>query len=641
MKKTNLDTTNSSFSAVLTAIQHNDLTSLKLLTSKNRGQRDAEGQTALMHAALLGNIAACKILGPIQSGYSDNMGCTALMFAAERGHLEIVKGLLNREARMQDGNGVTALMLSARGGHLACAQELAPHETTMTDRSHGTALMSAALYGHSDIVRLLLQKEAGVQTIDGVSALMVAAQSGDLATCRLLLEKEARLQTRNGWTALAFACKEKNYLAVQLLKSKEAGLCDKNGVTSLMRAARSGCVQSVECLLKLEANHRDKRGRTALMYAATAGNVACAKMLATYEAGQQDNQGVTALMIAGDKNNVDIVTLLLTSESFLITKQGDTALTYGNIPHYVPVLNTLKNHLIITGETVNLKTIKKRTVITYRKLNAEMPALLPFFDEFCILIMENLADNSSFYVDTALSNCLSELDNLLAIDPEEGACAICLDSLPSIVYLPCRHLSICELCNNLLRDKKCPLCTTPISSFFSLNYSLSSNELQKQPSSVLPQPKPQLKQNQKFKQLPDARTSVRAPPTRAQPQQNTRKPQHMQKQRVFSRTFEELDKEKIPGGHFLQRGLIRAVIDDYEEQQKQLTHNRQPPTIPVQQQTNESPFIIKKGKTAFEQLLEGEVDLNNWPVSSRQGISAEEKLTLSYQTNSYKSRYRH
>lgn len=633
MKRANPNTIHSSFAAVLEAIRRSDLATLRTLVGKNGRQRDAEGQTALMHAALLGNVAACKLLIPLQAGCTDDTGCTALMFAAERGHLEIVKGLLDREARMQDGNGVTALMLAARGGHLACAQELIPHEAKMTDRSRGTALMSAALCGHSDIVKLLLQTEACVQTVDGVSALMVAAQGGDLATCKLLLEKEARLQTRNGWTALAFACKEKNYLAVQLLKNKEAGLCDKNGTTSLMRAARAGCVQSVECLLKSEANRRDKRGRTALMYAASAGTVACAKMLAAYEAGQQDKQGVTALMIAGDKNNVDIVTLLLASESSLVTKQGATALTYGNIPHYAPILNTLKHHLIVMGGAIDVTQIKKRTVIAYRKLNTEMPALLAFFDRFCALIMEALEDDSSSYVDTALSDCLLELDDLLAIDPEEGSCAICLDSLPSVVYLPCKHLSICELCNNLLRDKKCPLCTTPISSFFLLNYDLSSDNQQQTVSSTTPVSKP--------KRPTNVHSSMQAS-TRVHPATTTRSERG---QKVRARTFQELDREKIPGGHFLQRGLIRAIIDDYEEQQQQqqqqqLLRNQRPSTMSTVQQTNDSPFVIRRGKTAFEQLIEGEMDLNEWPGGG-QGGSSRGGPTLDCQGDRYRPRYRH
>lgn len=605
MKKANPIANRPSFAGILEAIRHNDLVTLKTLISKSGVQRDAEGQTALMHAAFLGNDAACKLLLPLQAGCIDNMGCTALMFAAERGHLQIVKGLLSHEVRMQDGNGVTALMLAARGGHLACVQELIPYESTLTDRSHGTALMSAALCGHSDIVRLLLQKEARVQTVEGVSALMVAAQGGDLATCRLLLEKEAGLQTRNGWTALAFACREKNYLVVQLLKSKEAGFCDKNGTTSLMRAARAGCTQSVECLLKAEANRQDKRGRTALMYAANAGNMECAKMLATYEAGQQDKQGVTALMMAGDKNNVEIVTLLLASESSLTTKQGATALTYGNIPHYTPILNTLKHYFIITGGAIDVKKIKRRTVIAYRKIHAEMPALLSFFDRFCALIMENLTDSSA-YVDTVLSDCLLELDDLLAIDLDEGSCAICLDSLPSIVYLPCRHLSICELCNNLLHDRKCPLCTTPITSFFSLNYDLPSNKPQQPASPVAPPPK--------SKQLSSTRSSV----TSSSHAYTGPVKRSGRDHRIRARTFQELDAETVPGGHFLQRGLIRAIIDDCEEQQQQLLRNCRPSAMPTAPQTNDSPVIIRRGKTAFEQLMDGEMDLNMWPGSSVQ-----------------------
>jgi chromosome segregation ATPase len=43
-------------------------------------------------------------------------------------------------------------------------------------------------------------------------------------------------------------------------------------------------------------------------------------------------------------------------------------------------------------------------------------------------------------------------------------CVICLDRAPSVVYLPCGHLSTCQRCDAGLREQHCPKCRQKIQS---------------------------------------------------------------------------------------------------------------------------------------------------------------------------------
>jgi len=42
-----------------------------------------------------------------------------------------------------------------------------------------------------------------------------------------------------------------------------------------------------------------------------------------------------------------------------------------------------------------------------------------------------------------------------------GACVICMDNLANVVCLPCKHLAICEYCEQHQNVQHCPICRTP------------------------------------------------------------------------------------------------------------------------------------------------------------------------------------
>lgn len=44
-------------------------------------------------------------------------------------------------------------------------------------------------------------------------------------------------------------------------------------------------------------------------------------------------------------------------------------------------------------------------------------------------------------------------------DPE---CVICLDGIKTLVFIPCGHFCVCDICYNSLKKKDCPMCRAHI-----------------------------------------------------------------------------------------------------------------------------------------------------------------------------------
>ena len=147
-------------------------------TGADTGFKDADGQTALHHAAKNGHEAAVRVL--IDKGLDisakDNLGRTALHNVASMGKTGLVKILLSRGAE-----------LDATGG------------------SGGTPLFRAAENGKHSVVRLLLENGADgdLTSYLNQSPLHLAASNGHIEAVRVLLEFNVNRGTKEllGWTA--------------------------------------------------------------------------------------------------------------------------------------------------------------------------------------------------------------------------------------------------------------------------------------------------------------------------------------------------------------------------------------------------------------------------------------------------------
>ena len=317
-------------------------------------ESEALSWTPLMCAAFTGDIEIAK-RHLSDKNKKNSKSETALMIAARAGHEDIVE-LLDQT----DEKGVTALMRAAIKGDVGTVKALIPLQkgkkmrgnvviNELEMRSGGTALMWAAAYGYAGVVRLLMEHEGGMENKDGWPALMFAEQCGrsnerhgepsvDYLKCvKLLMEREGKISgwtafiyaahrgnvnavrnnlhtqgTRDvgGWTGLMYAAVQGHRKVVELLVKHQGGIQNNSHQTALMWAARNGHLECVKLLLEKEGCMQNDRGWTALMNAAWSGHLECARLLAEKEKGMRNIGGETACAIAKRRRHFSIVDLL-------------------------------------------------------------------------------------------------------------------------------------------------------------------------------------------------------------------------------------------------------------------------------------------------------------------------------------------
>lgn len=335
--------------------------------------------TRLHAAAKAGDVGLVRELTEALYGVRDAEGRTALMHAAIHGHEACVQQLLGHESRLRDGEGRTALMYAVIEGHQRCVRLLAGHETRLLDVAGRSALMYALLHRRTGYVSLLLQ-ESRLQTTrgfdeyrPGTTALMIAARLGQLQAVQALRGLEGLDEGKRAWkdvegrTALTHALEGAKLLhrgsdeyerivsmleglegpnkgeeeapsskgpelkldLKQELKQKaerEVESAGNAGMTEMMHAAYRGDEEAVARLLKREKRKRSRYGWTALMFATAAGHAPLVELLRPYEARMRDVNGWTALMLAAELGDVECVRLLLPTEAELCASDGTTPL---------------------------------------------------------------------------------------------------------------------------------------------------------------------------------------------------------------------------------------------------------------------------------------------------------------------------
>jgi ankyrin repeat protein len=190
---------------------------------------DSSGMSALLHAALLGDVPSVEYL--LDHGadpkVADTEGRTAFDRAVDRDYVEVVRLLLDK------GGDV----------HMAEEREQSP-------------LFSAVK--KPEMARLLLERGADpdVRSPDGFTPLMLAAGDNHVQTVKVLLEYEATVdldlwQTRDGakseWTALTFAAERGNSEVVLLLAEAGANINHRvnDGSTALHLAMGGGAMRTL------------------------------------------------------------------------------------------------------------------------------------------------------------------------------------------------------------------------------------------------------------------------------------------------------------------------------------------------------------------------------------------------------------
>lgn len=234
-----------------------------------------------------------NVLGASQHSSDRKDPKTALINAAIQGDLNAVKLLVEREAQDKDEHGWTALMWAAYKGHEECVPPL------LLELDYRSTSARAFPSGHSFSA--------------GVTAYDIAKEMGYTSIAKLLYSKDESIHVPS------LPNEQDSTVTSSSLPKDVRGKGDP-----LIEAAIRGSVEDVRKLIEL-AGSRDFNGKTALMHAAEQDNVECVRILAPIEARLQDNVGRTALMYAV-KNCHSMCVHLLLGEIDVLTHSGESVL---------------------------------------------------------------------------------------------------------------------------------------------------------------------------------------------------------------------------------------------------------------------------------------------------------------------------
>lgn len=394
---------------------------------------------------------------------------TILMLAAAAGYVELVEQY-NNEMKKTSSTHLTALMYAVKKNHLECAQKLLEEAGIKNNRGK-TALMLAAREGLIEFVKVLAPLECGQQDQQGYTALMHAIRN-DNPECAMFLLEDKGFRSNSNETALTLAAARGYTDLIRELVETEHGTQDDRGYTALMYAANNDyqeCVALLRAELRIRTQLEYNRGWTALMYAASRGNTGVIKYLMD-EIRLQNDEGRTALMIAVERNNPDIIPLLF-EEVDIKDNEGKTCYDY---------LGHNENELmkIALMACDGIKSFTKEDLLDHFLIIFDIKArLLHEVPEECLttsiesfdIVMDALLGFIDKPEGEEISTMLEAVDERfyqieeeLASDiPAEVLCTICIGSEPNVLFLPCRHIVVCDVCADYL-DLKCPYCRQAI-----------------------------------------------------------------------------------------------------------------------------------------------------------------------------------
>ncbi|XP_060527363.1 ankyrin repeat and death domain-containing protein 1A-like isoform X2 [Cylas formicarius] len=221
----------------------------------------------------------------------DAEGQTAIFHAASNGHGAIVRRLVEVGAATDKKNkdSRTALHEACQNGHWEVAQYLLAHEADMEarDNQENTPLHVAAQHQQTRLVQVLLDAGADpdIENQKGSTALHIAASLGCRGIVQLLLQHGASLTKQNqcGNTPLHMACQANEVETVEILinKGSDPNCLNKRLQSPIHIAAEMGYTDICKLLLSAGADieQREQGGRTPLYIAARGSFTAIVDMI--------------------------------------------------------------------------------------------------------------------------------------------------------------------------------------------------------------------------------------------------------------------------------------------------------------------------------------------------------------------------
>lgn len=362
--------------ALMLAARNNDVEMVRLLIKHEKTLTDAQGYTALVHAALVGSADACVELAPYEFAQTPEFGHTPLTLAAADGVLASVQALGLGYRHIPDANGLTAIEHAADNGHLEVLEALTadlPNIITAIGRALRLADRNSDIATYLESLLMAVKSvpirrptthgDVPLPQLRETSLSEPPPSPGPFRTLspsrkrRYLASGEAdRQRLKISWKTIETIFLERMELiaARRRMTKVYVQLCD-----TVERVAEEFFAGSIKEYKETKNIHtgplEDLHGTTLLMTAAQNNDVELVNYLIDTQAGKKNTHGMTALMFAARHGAIDSIRLLLPKEANLVDDNGYTALMHAvlmNEPISARILATLEaGHKFPTGET--------------------------------------------------------------------------------------------------------------------------------------------------------------------------------------------------------------------------------------------------------------------------------------------------
>ena len=96
---------------MIRAVKNGNVECCLILVDHEKRRQDSKGYTALMWAAVTGDVAMVRLLAPYEAGVQNAQddNCTALMYAVEFQNFDCAEILAPKEKALEDTRGLSAL----------------------------------------------------------------------------------------------------------------------------------------------------------------------------------------------------------------------------------------------------------------------------------------------------------------------------------------------------------------------------------------------------------------------------------------------------------------------------------------------------------------------------------------------------
>ncbi|XP_036355459.1 E3 ubiquitin-protein ligase MIB2-like isoform X2 [Octopus sinensis] len=418
----------------------------------------------------------------LQKLFNMRFGATVLdgfVKDAAKGHTRNVREFIksHRDEVDKKCSGKTALQVASFKGHKDIVLMLleAGANIELQDDDGDTALHFSAFGEQTEIMELLLSKGAKIDALNKKkqSALHIAVNKESIKCVRMLVKHSApiNIQDSLGDTALHDAIRKENEEIIDMLINDsriDFTIRNKRGFNTLHHAAIKGNNFAIESILR-KCQHivNDKKddGFTALHLAALNGHREVADTLLSLGRAEIDiknNSGQTPLFLAATQGHIGLIELLISKGAKVNAEDED-----GNICLHLAVS---KQNVSISKEDLKIIENIKLQLGLDESERAEVVIACylvhkganPYYkNRQDVMPLDIISDQTLIEMLVKVASLSTEQPSGAQIEEPKSnnrKCMLCSVKQATVLFQPCCHVLICEVCNERVPVQHCLQC---------------------------------------------------------------------------------------------------------------------------------------------------------------------------------------